>query len=428
MQTLVLRRSFAVFLILALMIALFPVTQANAVSHSIKVVKDGKAISFDVAPKVINGRTMVPYQAIAASLGAEVGWNAKTKTVTAEKSGTKVTLTIGSKVVFINDKRVVFDQEPVIVNNRTLVPLRIISESFGLWIEWNNSTKTVAIDSTKTIKHEMGTTKLTKVPQRVVVLFNGMVDISLTLGVKPVGAVESWLQQPWYNYLRTQMTGVKSLGDETQPNIEAIIALKPDLIIGAKMRHEKIYNQLSAIAPTIFTESVFDWKQNMELVAPALNKTEVQAKFMADWNAQVADFREKAGSKLNTEVSIIRFDPTNARIYYTGFAGTILEEIGFARPESQRVKDKTVIKLTSKEQIPLMDGDIIFDITSDYQGDGEVFKVQKDWTGHPLWQNLKGVKNGKVFKVNDVTWNMSGGAMAAKLMLEDLYFYFDIEK
>jgi iron complex transport system substrate-binding protein len=427
MQKMILRRSFSVLLILALMVTLFPITQANAVSQSIKVLKDGKAVSFDVDPKVINGRTMVPYQAIAASLGAEVGWDAKAKVVTAEKSGTKVKLTIGHKVVFINDKRIVFDQEPVIVNGRTLVPLRIISESFGLWIDWNNSTKTVAIDSTKTIKHEMGTTKLTKVPQRVVVLFNGMVDISLTLGVKPVGAVESWLQQPWYNYLRAQMSNVKSLGLETQPNVEAIVALKPDLIIGSKLRHEKIYNQLNAIAPTIFTESVFDWKGNMALVAPALNKTDAQTKFMAEWDTSVSEFRKKAGNKLNTEVSIVRFDPDHARIYYTGFAGTILKEIGFARPENQR-KDVWGTKLTSKELIPQMDGDIIFDITTDWRADGQTLKTKEDWTSHDLWKNLKGVKNGKFYKVNEITWNMSGGAMAAKMMLEDLYFYFDIEK
>ena len=83
------------------------------------------------------------------------------------------------------------------------------------------------------------------------------------------------------------------------------------------------------------------------------------------------------------------------------------------------------VDLASQEQIPLIDGDIIFDITSS-NGGGDEFKTQAEWQKNPLWNNLKAVKNGKYYKVNDITWNMSGGATAAKMMLDDLYFYFDI--
>jgi iron complex transport system substrate-binding protein len=417
----------AIILVFALVVVAFPFSQIEAAGGDIKVVKDGKTLSFDVAPKIIDGRTMVPYQVIAKELGGKVSWDNNAKSVTVTRANTELKLTIGYLAAFNNGQRVILDTAPVIVNGRTLVPLRFISEEFGLWVDWNDATRTVTIDSSKSIKHAMGTTKLTKAPERVVVLYNGMVDISLALGVKPVGAVESWLEKPWYLYLRNRMTGVKNLGSELQPNLEAIAVLKPDLIIGAKVRHEKIYGQLSDIAPTVMTESVFDWKGNMEIAALAMNKKEASDKFIAEWNTDVAAFKKKMGSKLNTEVSIIRFEPVNARIYYSGFAATIFEELGLARPESQRVKDKFALNVT-QEQIPLMDGDIIFNITSDYKGDGEVYKTQTEWTNHALWKNLKAVKNNKVFDVNEATWNMSGGAMAAKRMLEDLYFYFDLEK
>ncbi|MBW5447967.1 ABC transporter substrate-binding protein [Cohnella sp. CFH 77786] len=418
-------RSAAIVLSFILAFGIVPLTASAA--GTVKVVLDGKEISFGVAPQVINGRTMVPYRVLAEKLGAKVGWDDKTKKITVAKGTSNVVLTLKSNKATVNGQTVTLDAVPVVKNDTTLVPLRFLGESLGLWVKWSSSSNTATLASQKTITHAMGQTTLNAVPKKVVVLFNGMVDISLTLGVKPAGAVESWVQQPWYHYLRADMGGVRNLGDENQPNMEAIVALKPDLIIGSKLRHEKIYGQLSKIAPTIMTTDVFSWKTNMQMAAEALNKEDVAIAFLEKWNKRVADFKSKMGGKLKTEVSIIRFQPDGtARFYVTGYAGTILQELGLSRPKAQQVEGKTVVGVTSKEQIPLLDGDVIFDITSDLGSDEESFKSQQDWQSNPLWSNLKGVKNGKYYKVNDVTWNMSGGATSAMMMLDDLYFYFDL--
>lgn len=281
----------------------------------------------------------------------------------------------------------------------------------------------------RTIEHALGTVTLEKKPERVVVLFNGMVDITAALGVKPVGAVESWEQKPWYEYLRGNMEGVKDLGEENQPNLEAIVALKPDLIIGTKTRHEKIYPQLKDIAPTLITEEIFDWKDNLQIGAKALYMDEKAEKMISDWEARVADFKAKAGDRLkDTEVSIIRFENDgSARFYVTGFAGTIFEELGIGRPEAQKVDGKAVVNLTSKEQMAQLDGDYIFDITRISPDDPSTENTKNDWTSHPLWSTLNGVKNGKHIEVDVITWNLSGGVMAANSMLDDVYTYFDIK-
>jgi iron complex transport system substrate-binding protein len=258
--------------------------------------------------------------------------------------------------------------------------------------------------------------------------FNGMVDISLALGVKPVGAVESWDQKPWYNFLRDKMAGVKNLGEETQPNLEAIIALKPDLIIANKSRHEKIYPQLNSIAPTLVTEEVFNWKANLKLSSQALYKEKEADEILSNWDKRVAEFKQKVGDKLKqTEVSIMRFEEDgSSRIYVTGFAGSIFQELGLSRPKAQQVEGKTVINLTSKEQMSQLDGDYIFDITQVGASDPGKAQTQNDWTSHPLWKNLKGVKAGNYYKVDVVTWNLSAGALAAQALLDDLYKYFKI--
>lgn len=98
---------------------------------------------------------------------------------------------------------------------------------------------------TITVKHAMGTEERVPAdPKRVVVLTNEGTEALLELGIKPVGAVKSWTGDPWYKHIQADMKGVKQVGLEGEPNIEAIAELKPDLIIGNKMRHEKIYDKL----------------------------------------------------------------------------------------------------------------------------------------------------------------------------------------
>ena len=418
-------RLIALLLSILTVVVSIPFTAAAATTP-IQVVLNGHPLALDAQPITVNGNTLIPYRALTSKIGASFSQGSTSKRLQVTRGKTTVVLNIGSNLATVNGKTVSIGSKVIERNGHTFVPLRFLSEAFGLWVNFNASSKTVNIDTTRTIKHAMGTTTLTSVPKRVVILFNGMVDISLTLGVAPIGAVESWVQQPWYHYLRADMVGTKNLGSELQPNIEAIAALKPDLIIGAKTRHEKIYSQLSAIAPTLYADQLFEWKDNLKLAAGALNKEAAATSFMNNWNKRVADFKSKISGRPNTEVSLVRFyDDNSARVYITGFAGSILQELGLKRPKAQQSPDKVFIDLASEEQIPLMNGDIIFDITSS-NGGGDEFKTQQAWQKSPLWNNLKAVKNGKYYKVNDVTWNMSGGATAAKMMLDDLYYYFDL--
>ena len=99
------------------------------------------------------------------------------------------------------------------------------------------------------ITHAMGVTDVPDDPQRIVVLTNEGTEALLSVGVVPVGAVESWKGNPWYDYLMPQMGGVTLLGTEGAANLEVLATLEPDLILGSKVRQEKIYEQLSAIAP-----------------------------------------------------------------------------------------------------------------------------------------------------------------------------------
>lgn len=115
------------------------------VSDAIKVNLNGKAVSFDVAPQIINDRTMVPMRAIFEAMGAAVEWDGDTRTVTSVKGDTTISMTIDNAVMTVNGNGITLDSVPTIVDDRTLVPVRAIAEAFGSTVDWKADTKTVEI-------------------------------------------------------------------------------------------------------------------------------------------------------------------------------------------------------------------------------------------------------------------------------------------
>ncbi|MGM8215420.1 ABC transporter substrate-binding protein [Bacillaceae bacterium W0354] len=273
-----------------------------------------------------------------------------------------------------------------------------------------------------TVKHAMGETPIEGTPERIVVLTNHGTEALLSLGIKPVGAVQSWVGDPWYDHIADQMEGVQVVGTESSISLEQIAALEPDLILGNKMRQEEHYEALSAIAPTIFEETLRgDWKVNYELIAEAVGKEEEGKQILADYDQRIEDIRGKLedAGKLDTKVSMVRFMPSDVRIYHKdSFSGIILDEIGLARPESQDVDDFAA-KGVTMERINEMDGDVIFYFTYNPEGeDGDA--VANEWIESDLWKNLSAVQAGNVYEVSDTIWNTAGGVLAANLMLDDL--------
>ncbi|TYC65232.1 iron-siderophore ABC transporter substrate-binding protein [Stappia sp. BW2] len=269
------------------------------------------------------------------------------------------------------------------------------------------------------ITDSMGTVTVPDAPKRIVVLTNEGTEALLELGVTPVGAANSWQGDPWWDHISDAMEGAEPVGMENTINLELVAALEPDLILANKQRHEEIYPQLTAIAPTVMSRELRgDWKINFRLYAEALGKEQEADAAIADYDASVAELRDKLGDHLNEEVSVIRFVPGQIRIYQLdSFSGVLLKDIGFHRPANQNVEEFAI--RTGKESIPDMDGDRIFYFTYD-NGDGKGTSLEKEVLAEPLWQSLSAVKAGKVHQVSDAIWNTAGGILAAKLMLQDI--------
>ncbi|UHA73800.1 ABC transporter substrate-binding protein [Paenibacillus sp. 481] len=286
------------------------------------------------------------------------------------------------------------------------------------------NTSVEAAGGERVVKHGMGQTTIKGTPKRVIVLTNEGTEAVLAMGVTPVGAVTSWEGDPWYPHIAKKMKGVKPLGDETQPNLELIFALKPDLIIGNKARHEKIYPQLSKIAPTVYGPDLTGkWKDNFNVYADALNKKAEGKKALAAYDKHVADVKKQLGKKVNKKVSIARFQAAQVRIYQLDtFSGVILKDLGLQRPAAQN-KNSFIEKIT-KERMADLDGDIMFYWVAEKPGSTDAANNVKDWFNDPLFKNLNVAKTKQVHKISESIWNSAGGIMAANLMLDELAGFF----
>ncbi len=116
-------------------------------SEAIPIIVDGQEIVCDQPPVIIHDRTLVPLRAIFEALGANVNWYDATKTVTATNGTTNISLTIGSSIMYKNGEAILIDYAGEIINNRTMVPVRAVSEAFGAKVEWDNDNRTVHVDT-----------------------------------------------------------------------------------------------------------------------------------------------------------------------------------------------------------------------------------------------------------------------------------------
>lgn len=113
--------------------------------NPIGIILDDKNIKFDQPPIIQNGRTLVPFRAIYENFGMEVNWIPEDRRAVGYNESMDIIMTIGSNRAYINDSEFILDTSPIIVNSRTLVPIRFISESLGKSVSWDNNNRNVII-------------------------------------------------------------------------------------------------------------------------------------------------------------------------------------------------------------------------------------------------------------------------------------------
>ena len=135
-----------VSMLLCLVMVFSAMNFVNA-AEEISVTINGVKQNYDVMPQIVDGRTLVPMRGIFEALGAEVGWIDHSKTVTGTRNNKTVKMRIDDNMAYIDGAETILDVPATIINGRTMVPVRFISEMLGEKVDWDGATKTVMIES-----------------------------------------------------------------------------------------------------------------------------------------------------------------------------------------------------------------------------------------------------------------------------------------
>jgi iron complex transport system substrate-binding protein len=268
----------------------------------------------------------------------------------------------------------------------------------------------------RTIRHAMGETTLQAKPERVVVLDSGELDSVIRLGLPPIGALD-YDPDLLPDYLLEGLADATTVGTLAEPDIEAIAALQPDLILSSKLRHEQLYESLSAIAPTVFGERTgVVWKQNFALHAQALGREVEADEAVREYEERVRELNA-ALPEARPTVSIVRVLDDHLRYYQrANFSGTILTDLGLPRPESQNVDDFALLDQSLETLGQSADANYIF--VSPYLGEQDDFA--QEMLSSPLWSSLSAVQEGNVMVVLDDVWMAGIGYRAAQSIMDDI--------
>ena len=141
------RRLIGIALVVAMSAGLASIATAQTAAPYVRVFVDGAPVAFDQPPVIVNGRVLVPLRGVFERLGASVGWDPASQTVLAQSGATSVSLRIGSPQAFVNGQAQFLDVPAMLAGGRTLVPLRFISQALGAGVNWDAASSTVQVTS-----------------------------------------------------------------------------------------------------------------------------------------------------------------------------------------------------------------------------------------------------------------------------------------
>ncbi|WP_432510802.1 ABC transporter substrate-binding protein [Kineococcus sp. SYSU DK001] len=184
----------------------------------------------------------------------------------------------------------------------------------------------------RSVQHARGTTTVPAEPRRVVVLEPLQLDTAVALGLTPVGAAVASNVTGVPAYLGVG-DAVQPVGTVPEPDLEAIAALAPDLVLGTDSRHAELYDELQAIAPTVFMATQSDpWQQNVELVGEALGRADRAAELLAEHRRHCEEVASEHPSAGTANLVRPRDGGTLSLYGPTSFAGSVLECAGLTLP------------------------------------------------------------------------------------------------
>ena len=282
--------------------------------------------------------------------------------------------------------------------------------------ESNNTSQTF---KEKTIVHDLGTTKLKKVPKRIVILDNLYGEILNPLDITPVGATTGQADSQEFSTLfkkQYKYAKVVSVGWQGNPDLDKIAELKPDLILMTG-EQEDLYDELSEIAPTvgyqINTDENWDYHETSLKVAEIFDKRDEMKKDLDRVDAREAVFAENVKAKFgNQKLMYLRVTDNDIRYYAYGHFGYLYDTYHFNRAETFNPDD----------MFQVIDPDKLKDINPDLlivQADSQELLDNK-LKNTPVWTSLKAVQNNKVIYADYSTYMLGFGIVSQEAIMKQI--------
>ncbi|WP_032399569.1 iron-siderophore ABC transporter substrate-binding protein [Rhodococcoides fascians] len=202
-------------------------------------------------------------------------------------------------------------------------------------------------EATRTVETVRGSIDVPDNPLRVVTLEPVELDTTVALGIVPVGTAVLSETAGVPAYLGTEAADIATVGTVAEPTIEDIAAAQPDLILGTETRHAQYYDQLSAIAPTVFIASQSDpWRDSVRFVGRVLGKEAKAEELLTAYDDRCAEIAEKHDTAGKT-AQLIRPRSGELTLYGpSSFAGSTLECAGFTTPPRPEWADEISVDLS----------------------------------------------------------------------------------
>lgn len=270
-----------------------------------------------------------------------------------------------------------------------------------------------------TVIDSKGTFTLDYQPQRIVVLEFSFADALASVGVAPVGIADDKDKQRVLPDVRDVIGDWQSVGTRSQPSLEVIASLNPDLIIADISRHEAVYADLKKIAPTLILPSRREtYQDNLKaaaIIGKVVGKEAQMTARLAQHKQIMADLATKLPSNASVQFGVARAD---ALFLHTrdSYAGGVIEALGMHTPDSGR--DDSAYRQTSLEQLLAVNPEYF--IVGNYVHPS----IVDQWHDEPLWSVLQAVNAQHIYQVDPNVWSRCRGILAAEHMANDLLRIF----
>ena len=272
-----------------------------------------------------------------------------------------------------------------------------------------------AFASAVTVKDAKGEFTLDKTPSRVVALEYSFVDALAQVGVSPVGVADDNKIDRILPQVREKIAAWQSVGTRSQPSLEVIASLKPDLIIADPSRHTAVFEELKKIAPTVMFDSRHEsYQENLETAQKIGNlvgkSAEMKAKINEhnDYIANIAKNLGVQGKKASFGTS--REDKFNIQ-NDNGYVGSFLTTLGFAPTKLN--SDQAFVEI-NLEQLVMEKPEYLF--IAHYRDES----IARKWEAEPLWKAIPAVKANHVYSVDSDMWARGRGLEASKIMAKQI--------